>query len=75
MRSAAREQASEPLGEIKARIDVDSQAALSAFLASRDRVTFSTSQRPLVSVVVVLFNRAELTLAMPSKPREAACGS
>jgi O-antigen biosynthesis protein len=50
------------LADWRARITAESRAELQTFLGSSSRLILPRADRPLVSVVIVLFNRAELTL-------------
>lgn len=50
------------LVQCKAAIRSQAQAALDAFLASGDRIVLPQSASPQVSIVLVLFNQAALTL-------------
>ena len=46
----------------KRRLSANAQANLQAFLASGDRIAFPSFQNPEISVIVVLWNQAHLTL-------------
>ena len=48
--------------DVKARFRERCAESLSLFLAGHQKIKFSTSQTPLVSAIVVLYNGAELTL-------------
>ena len=50
-------------GSLKTAFSTLANAALENFLASKITIRLKDSNRPLISIILVLFNRAELTLA------------
>ena len=61
-----------PAGDAKAWMSAANAGALNAFLASGHRMKFASNSKPVVSVLLVLFNRAELTFACLRSLREIA---
>ncbi len=59
---AARTQDAPPAGDYKARLARLYSSALDSFLASGRKLTLPVAQAPVVSILLVLHNRAELTL-------------
>ncbi len=60
--NATASNAGEPVADAAAILDATSRAALANFLASGARLALPSASTPAVSVIVIVWNRAELTL-------------
>ena len=53
----------EDLGKLKVTFETQKKEELASFLASGDTLEFEKHKTPMISVILILYNRAELTLA------------
>lgn len=51
------------LGQAKQALDVVNQIALEHFLVTKTKINFPEVEHPTISIILVLYNRAELTLS------------